>query len=237
MGVSGSGGAGWVSPGLLRQEPCCGKRESQAQTGKPDIFCLANRQSCSLNAKASAPGCYKSHAENIIKKQNMKWLCSRHGRERAGLGNVSIAQPLERLAVEGTKAAPPAPCFGSQPLVLLLWQLSPCPLALAADPSSPCFGSWPLIPARREGSAAGASSWWHGSASSLPPCWCTRFKQALSPLQVAGRAGFYFRSLIQPRFGLMMAYPFNHRSTCSGQTLIWILLTEKPDLSTHIWCA
>lgn len=54
----------------------------------------------------------------------------------------------------------------------------------------------------------------------LPPRQCTQFKQAPSPLQVVGRAVFYFRSLIQPRFGLMMAHPFNHRYTCLGQTLI-----------------
>lgn len=45
----------------------------------------------------------------------MKYLCSCHGKERAGIRNKSVAQPLERPAVEGTKAAHPGPLF---------WQLS-----------------------------------------------------------------------------------------------------------------
>lgn len=66
----------------------------------------------------------------------------------------------------------------------------------------------------------------------LPPCWCTRLKQAPSPLQVAGRAVFYFRSLIQPRFGLTMAHPFNHRYTCSGQSFRFSLLRSLTSVPT-----
>lgn len=47
-------------------------------------FCPAKRQSCFSNAKASAPSCCKNHAENIIKKQNMRCLCSCYSKGRAG---------------------------------------------------------------------------------------------------------------------------------------------------------
>lgn len=51
----------------------------------------------------------------------MKSLCSCHSKERAGLRNQSVVQPLERSAVEGTKAAHPGPLFWELSALLSLY--------------------------------------------------------------------------------------------------------------------